>query len=118
MMAINFPASPTDGQTFVVGNAIYTYSTATGTWSAAPLGTALPFNLLINPGMLVSQQNGRTACSIVGNGAAAAYYVADQWAVTWSIVSTKTTMAAGSFDPGTFNLGKIAAAKIDLASLM
>ena len=80
-MAINFPSSPTDGQTFVSGAVRYTYSTAASAWSAAPLGTALPFNYVVNPIPNISQQNGSTM------GQTSGYHVADQWFVNGSLVA-------------------------------
>jgi hypothetical protein len=76
-MAIDFPSSPTDGQKFTSGKALYTFSSALGAWSAAALGTALPFNYLLNPAMQVSQENGNTLVS--GLTASASAYPADQW---------------------------------------
>jgi|SRR5262245_11181539 len=78
-MAMNFPSSPTDGQEFVVNKVIYTWSSATGTWQAGKTGTARPFNFIVNPAMLISQQNGNTA-GVTGTGAGPyGYYIADNW---------------------------------------
>jgi hypothetical protein len=99
MMAINFPASPTEGQVFNPGTHIKpmpNYIYRSGVW-IKKAGTATPRNLLINPFFQISQQNGRAACAIAGT--TTAYYVADQWAVSWSIASTKTTVGAYSFAP-------------------
>lgn len=72
-MALDFPSSPTNGQQFINGSVIYTYSTAGGAWIAAPLGTAEPFNYLVNPSFLASNQNGQSEGTVTG------YYPADQW---------------------------------------
>lgn len=85
-MAINFPSSPTNGQTFISGTTVYTYSTATGAWSAAPLGTALPFNYFINPSAASSTEFGSNAQTATGS------YQADQWWQEYSgtmVVSAK-----------------------------
>jgi hypothetical protein len=81
-MALNFPSSPTNGQKFTSGNVVYTYSTATGAWSAAPLGTALPFNYIVNPSMMISQENGDALPLYSATGS---WYCADQWYSIWIV---------------------------------
>lgn len=76
-MAVNFPNAPTPGQTFISGKTLWTYTN--GAWRASPLPTALPFNYIVNPSMVVSQQNGTTS-----GGAATNYYPADQWFFSWT----------------------------------
>jgi hypothetical protein len=38
-MAINFPGSPTNGQTLVSGNLTWSYSSSVGAWQVVPTGT-------------------------------------------------------------------------------
>jgi hypothetical protein len=82
MMAIDFPAAPSEGQTFVQGTVRYTFTG--GVWTAAPLGTAQPFNYVINPNFMISQQNGRNV--LATNGA----YPADQWIGSFAATLTAT----------------------------
>jgi hypothetical protein len=72
-MAINFPSSPTNGQTLVAGALTYVYNSTTGAWNVVKR-TAKPFNLLVNPAFQMSQQNGNNQGSVSG------FYPADQWA--------------------------------------
>jgi hypothetical protein len=67
-MAINFPSSPSVGQ--ISDGFIYR---AGGWWERVPMATALPENMIVNPAILVSQENGDTA------GTTSGYYAADQW---------------------------------------
>ena len=78
-MAINFPSSPTNGQTLTVGNVVYTWSSAKGAWSASLISTtARSNNRIVNPSMISSQENGNT----IGTGV---YFPADQFAMSPSI---------------------------------
>jgi len=89
-MAIDFPSSPTDGQVFYPPNGpIYVYRSAKGAWTRNR-GTANTRNILVNPSMQISQQNGNTSST------ATAYYLADQWQSsagqnhTWQRVAAAT----------------------------
>jgi len=79
-MALNFPSSPAIGQKFDSGTVRYIWDGTT--WNATQLGTALPFNYIVNGSMQVSQQNGDVVSSVN------AYYPADQWVVSLSGIST------------------------------
>jgi hypothetical protein len=74
-MAIDFPASPTEGQVFIPTTAtssgpIFIYKS--GKWTRNS-GTANRFNKIVNPTMQISQQNGNTSGAVTG------YYPVDQW---------------------------------------
>lgn len=71
-MAIDFPNSPTEGQTTTISNVTYTFTN--GAWLATPVKTALPTNLITNGSFQTSQQNGNTAGTASGT-----YYAADSW---------------------------------------
>jgi len=72
-MAIDFPSSPSLGQTFIVGGLIYVWDgTAWNLPSSTQINTARRGNRIVNPSMQISQENGNTA---VGNSS----YPADQW---------------------------------------
>jgi len=77
-MAINYPSGPTEGQKFTNGTTVYTFSS--GVWAAEPLGTALPFNYVVNPQMKLSQQNGQAASATTTG---LTYAAADQWMTGW-----------------------------------
>lgn len=86
-MALTFPESPTEGQIFRPGGGVPNYFYRGGAW-IKKTGTALPFNLVINPSMAVSQQNGLDAYYPQGYGYAAGsttnnWYAADGWASNW-----------------------------------
>lgn len=75
-MAIDFPASPTEGQVFYPTTAtgsgpIFVYRTGKG-WTRNS-GTANWFNKVVNPTMQISQQNASNTVSINGS------YPVDQW---------------------------------------
>jgi hypothetical protein len=71
---IDFPASPAIGQVFTSGvGPVYVWDGTTWNVVSGQLQTALSRNLIVNPGMAISQENGTTA------GTASGYYVADQW---------------------------------------
>lgn len=114
---IDFPASPTTGQTFDPGTGIvYSYDGVAWNAMTTSTATARAKNLLINPAMMISQENGSTA--VTTNGA----YPADQWSLAfsgvvgsaaqyapvtpersntaaWTTVTTaKASLAAGDFD--------------------
>ena len=85
-MAINFPASPTEGQVFNVSPGKSFVFRGDG-WVQAPMTTALPKNYLVNPSIQHSQQNGRAVYAQGSSGVAgttAAYWSADQWQNSWS----------------------------------
>jgi hypothetical protein len=84
-MAIDFPSSPTDGQTFIRNNAVYTWVAAKSRWDASVLKTALPRNLIVNPAFQISQQNGNNT------GSASGFFVADQWMGAKNIVGPSIT---------------------------
>ena len=86
-MAINFPSAPTEGQKFTQGAIVYTFTG--GAWSAAPIGTALPFNYVVNGSMQISQELGRVPQT------ASTAWIADQWAAA----SHSTTHSAASETP-------------------
>ena len=79
-MAIDFPSSPNDGQKFYQKGTLYSWVAAKSRWDAAPLTTALPFNLLVNPAFQISQQN-------AGFGDFSGFYPADQWIMGQNRVS-------------------------------
>jgi hypothetical protein len=79
-MGINFPSSPVDGQVFNGAPGV-SYVARGGVWRPAPMKTALSKNYLVNPTLVVSQQNGDTA---PGASLSGTYYPADQWLATWS----------------------------------
>jgi hypothetical protein len=87
-MAINFPSSPTEGQKFIQGTAAYTFTG--GVWSAAQLGTALPFNYIVNPAIQISQEAGRSHSSVNG------HYPADQWQYSSDVPSASGYSGAGN----------------------
>lgn len=73
-MAIDFPSSPSIGQTFTVGGLIYTWDgVAWNLPSSVQIGTADAENAILNPSMQISQQNGATA------GNTNNYHPVDQW---------------------------------------
>lgn len=68
-MAINFPNSPTDGETFVAGSATYSWNSSASTWDLVtavafgPTGPAgAPYGNL-DGGSATSNYNGLTAIS-------------------------------------------------------
>jgi hypothetical protein len=77
-MGINFPSSPSAGQKFMSGKTLYTFTN--GVWRAS-LGTALPYNYLVNPAFQISQENGDNFGSVNG------FYPADQW---WGVANVLT----------------------------
>src|SRR5262245_3545571 len=98
-MAINFPSSPTEGQIFNASPGL-SFIYGGGTWAQAPIKTALPRNYVINPSMMVSQQNGDASSAAAASGV---YYPADQWAASWnttggSIYGLHTRPAADNSD--------------------
>lgn len=92
-MAIDFPSSPTNGQTFTSGKVVYTYNSALGVWKPALLGTALPFNKIVNPSMQVSQENASNAVTTSGA------YVADNWIAVNSTAMTMSAQRVASITP-------------------
>ena len=85
MANIDFPSSPTVGQTYTFNGVTYTYSSQ-GMWTVAASGSVsgglsvdamAPQNLLINGGMEISQENGATAVTVGPNGGTK--YVVDGW---------------------------------------
>jgi hypothetical protein len=90
---IDFPASPTNNQIFVAPNGV-TYIWDGKTWNAAltpvVIGTARARNLICNPSMQVSQENGMTSSPAAATGS---YYEADQWLGRWSV--TGASLQAG-----------------------
>lgn len=112
-MAIDFPASPTNGQVFVNGNVKYTWDSAMARWASAPLGTALPFNYFVNGSASVSQQNGRTTGSTI-NG----YYPADQWKWEFVHASGKTGFSISSQASFVTPLGSSCSLRIYVSSTM
>jgi hypothetical protein len=85
-MAFNFPNPPlTIGQIFTAATGLR-YQWDGTSWNQMPyLGTADPFNYIVNPTFSVSQENGNTA------GTAFGYYPADQWRWTGAGVYAFTT---------------------------
>lgn len=81
-MALDFPSSPTEGQVFNV-EGLPNYIYRSGVWSRN-YGTASPYNRIINPSFLISQQNGNTA--VTTNGA----FPTDMWLVSRSAGLTAT----------------------------
>ena len=88
-MAISFPSSPSEGQKFTQGAIVYTFTG--GVWSAAPIGTALPFNYVVNGSMQMSQELGRASQSASG------IYIADQWFVASHSTTHTTASEAPSY---------------------
>ena len=85
-MAIDFPTSPTNGQTLTSGTTKYIFDSASGVWNAFPLvaGTALPFNYFINPYMRIVQEVSSVNQGSGGSaGSSTTHYPADQWIATW-----------------------------------
>jgi len=70
-MAIDFPASPTEGDLFQSNKVLYEYYN--GVWQARLRGTARPFNYIVNPSFQVSLENGNASSTAV------MFYPADQW---------------------------------------
>lgn len=102
-MAIDFPSSPSIGQTFTAGGLIWTWDgVAWNLPSSSQVKTADPFNAIVNPSMWVSQENGGVAGT--GNG----YWPADQWtiqATTTGVVSAQQiSPPAGVKSPATARL--------------
>lgn len=87
-MGINFPSSPTAGQVFLNGSTKYTFTS--GAWRATALGTALPYNFVINGQHIVSQQNGRTA------GTANGYFPSDQFVAGFNLANISTASEASA----------------------
>jgi len=88
-MAMDFPASPTEGQTYQApGGPLYTYH-APAWRSGAPSPQALygRRNRIVNGAMQISQENGSTAFSALTGG-----YAADQWQA--SAVSSSAAVTA------------------------
>jgi hypothetical protein len=77
-MAINFPSSPTEGQVHNVSPGV-SFVYQGGAWVPAPIKTALPKNYVVNPSMMVSQQNGDAASVPI---ASMSYYPADTWVIS------------------------------------
>jgi len=48
MTAINFPATPSNGDTHTVGTSTYTYNSAKGYWDAVPTGSSIDLALVEN----------------------------------------------------------------------
>jgi hypothetical protein len=71
LMAVDFPASPTNGQVY---NG-YVYQS--GAWNRAAT-TALPKNYIVNPCMQISQQFGNTA---MADSSGQWLFMADQWLI-------------------------------------
>jgi len=75
---IDFPASPVVGQTFSGGTGLlYMWDGVAWNVTSNLLLTAQSRNLIVNPVMAITQENGTTA------GTANAYYVADQWRINF-----------------------------------
>jgi hypothetical protein len=74
-MAINFPGSPTNGQTFTSGALTWSYSTSVGAWQVVPAGAG-------GGGASVFSSN-------VGNGSATTFNVAHNLAKTYVIPSVR-----------------------------
>jgi hypothetical protein len=85
---INFPSSPVEGQKFTQGLIVYTFTS--GAWQAAPLGTALPFNYVVNGSAQMSQQLGRSPQSLTS-------YIADQWVMSFSVPGTSTASETNGY---------------------
>lgn len=102
-MAITFPASPTEGQ---VHNAApgYSFVFRGGAWVPAPMKTALPRNLLLNPAMTINQQNTSAVMGVAGT-ATLVTYPADQWFNDWKYSGLGSYMAYSdryAFGDGTY----------------
>jgi hypothetical protein len=114
-MAIDFPASPTNGQVFIVDNSatlfpgtlagtgvipvtgpIYVYDSARGAWKRNS-GTALATNKLINPCFQISQQN---ASNPSGDNVTQ-FYFADLWRTETAGLTTRmyTTSRCAAVSP-------------------
>ena len=79
-MGINFPTPTAVGEMFEPQfGPSYMWNGAE--WKRADL-TALPRNRVVNPQMLISQENGSTAAPYTTTGGA--YHMADQWPGGWS----------------------------------
>lgn len=77
-MPFDFAASPTIGQTYTVGGITYVWDGEKWLIQGTPIPqvkTAQAKQILVNPVMQVSQENGNA----VNAGALSAYYAADQW---------------------------------------
>ena len=117
MAAFDFPATPTDGQTYTpAGSSVtYTYSTASGVWKAVPVyptltagrvlvgdGTSTPAslsgapsfrNILINGDMRINQRGVTIAAAAVGA------YGPDRWKKTAGGMTQ--IVESGNFKPST-----------------
>lgn len=89
-MAFDFPNAPTIGATYTVGSKTYLWDGEK--WLLKPAAaistpkTAQARNLITNPTMWISQENGNTEASING------YFMADQW---WGSNTSTGTMLGG-----------------------
>jgi hypothetical protein len=71
---LDFPGSPSVGQTFNSGTgAIYVWDGVAWSIATSQTATALSRNLIVNPTFAISQENGTTA------GTTSGFYPADQW---------------------------------------
>jgi hypothetical protein len=71
---MDFPSSPSVGQTFNSGSgAIYVWDGVAWSIATSQTATALQNNLIVNSNMMISQENGATAVTAVGA------YPVDQW---------------------------------------
>ena len=95
MAGMDFPSTPVNGQVFDPGTGtLYQWNGAQWDVYTGTHGTADPDNIVFNPSMQVSQENGTTNSAV--STASASYFVADQWAVRWS---TAPATMLGSHGP-------------------
>src|SRR6478609_4350639 len=90
-MAMDFPASPTEGQTYQApGGPLYTYrAPAWRSGVTVPQIAKAQRNRLVNGAMQISQENGTSPFSALAGG-----YAADQWQAT--AVSSSAAVTASS----------------------
>ena|SRR6478609_1792331 len=100
-MAMDFPASPTEGQTYQApGGPLYTYrAPAWRSGVTQPVIAKTQRNRIVNPALQISQENGNSS---TGALTTFTYYAADQWvsAFAGSGGSAATQRAQATMTPG------------------